>query len=452
MSARLRDLWGRLTGSLWFVPGLIILGAILLAVVMVDVSARVDREALARLPRLFGAGVDGSRSLLATIAGSIITVAGVTFSITVVAVAQASSQYTPRVLRNFMRDRPNQIVLGGLAGIFVYCLVVLRTIRGGEELDFIPAIAVLMSVVLAVVGIGLFVFFIHHIAETLEAGSILTRISRETTDAVDRLFPDQLGEELPDASAHGQAALDHGEWQVVPAMSTGYIQRVDEQGLLDFARQRRCILRMERGIGEFVFDGLPLVSLTGARASDDESAAVNTLFTVSSYRTVDQDAAFGIRQIVDIALKALSPGINDTTTAVSSVDHLGGVLAHLAPRRVAEPYRTVDGALRVVALGPSFESLLKEALDEIRQHAAGNASVLVRLLGVLEQLVPRTTSARRRALLGWHADLIRKTAARSIGLEEDRADIEQGYGRVQRALGEWREAGSSGVRATSRQP
>jgi uncharacterized membrane protein len=413
----------------------IVVAAIVLAAVLVEVSALVDREALARFPRLFGAGAPGARSMLATIAGSIITVAGVTFSITVVAVAQASTQYTPRILRNFMRDRPNQIVLGVLAGVFVYCLVVLRTIRGSDELEFIPAIAVLVAVALAVVAIGFFVFFIHHIAETLESGSILARIGRETVEAVEHLFPEALGEEIANtASTPALTALQQLAWQPIPAATTGYVQGVDEDGLLAYAEKRGAVVRMERGIGEFVVAGTPLVSLAGRSANGDQAMEVNALFTVSSYRTVDQDAAYGIRQIVDIALKGLSPGVNDTTTAVSCVDHIGAVLTRLAPRRVAEPYRLAAGQLRVVAKGPSFESLLKASLDEIRQNAAGNVSVLARLLTMQEPLARLVTSEQRLALIRGHAELIRKTAARSIPLEEDRAEVDEAYTRLDQIL------------------
>lgn len=154
MPARLRALWEQLLDSLWFVPGAIVLAAIVLAVGMVELSTRVDNGALSKFPRIFGASADSSRAMLSAIASSVITVAGVTFSITMVAVTQASSQYTPRILRNFMRDRSNQVVLGVFVGIFAYCLVVLRTIRSSEEVRFVPALAVIGGIVLALVGMG----------------------------------------------------------------------------------------------------------------------------------------------------------------------------------------------------------------------------------------------------------------------------------------------------------
>ena len=453
MTRRLEGLWNRLLGSLWFVPALIVLGCAVLAVVLVEAAGAIDHEVLERFPRLFGAGAESSRSMLATIAGSVITVAGVTFSITMVAVTQASSQYTPRVLRNFMRDRPSQAVLGVFVGIFTYCLIVIRTIRGDEELRFIPSVAVLTAFVLAMVGMGFLIFFIHHMADALQASTILERVSRETVKAVDRLFPKEMGEELDhplDATRIGDTAEPPGvraalalrdrAWTPVPARATGYIQSVDADGLLEFAAERNVVARMERGVGEFVVTGTPLVSLVRADRSTvepigtDDARRIDELFTLASYRTVHQDAAFGIQQMVDIALKALSPGINDTTTAVNAVDYLGAVLVRLAGRRIDEPWRMKDDELRVIARGPSFESLCRTALDEIRRNAARNVSVLVRMLGILETVASCTADVRRKMIVRAHVDLIRRIAEEGVPLAEDRAEIVAAHQRVLEVL------------------
>ncbi len=412
--------WQRLTGSLWFIPALMTAGAALLAVGLIEAEALIRDEALERFPRLFGAGAESSRTMLAAIAGSMITVAGVTFSITVVAVSQASSQYTPRILRNFMRDRASQIVLGVFVGIFVYCLIVARTIRGDEDLRFIPSVAVLGAFLLAVVAMGFLVYFIHHIAGTLEAGSILARVSRETVTAVDRLFPDELG--MP----AGQEPSDEvpRAWATVPSAATGYIQSVDAERMLRVAERYGTVIRMERGIGDFVVRDTVIASVAAPATRNELTEAVNGVYTLSPYRSVYQDAEFGIRQMVDIALKALSPGVNDSTTAVTSVDHIGAVLVRLARRRIEPPHRLDDeGRLRVVALGPSFESLLAAALDEIRQSAAGNASVLARLLRTLAEVAACTSDPARRALLLRHGERVVRAAEEGIPMEEDRQEV-----------------------------
>ncbi len=432
--ADLRAAWARLADGLWFVPGSIVLVAILLAIGMVELSTVVDPQALARWPRVFGASADGARSMLAAIAGSMITVAGVTFSITMVAVTQASSQYTPRILRNFMRDRANQIVLGIFVGVFAYCLVVLRTIRGGDGLTFVPSLAVLLGVLLAILGIAVLIFFVHHIATTLQASEIIARIARETVEVVDRLFPEELGEEAARTErAALLAAVPADRWRDVLARSTGYIQRVDGKGLMRVAREGGLVIRLEREIGEFVIAGLPVASLAphpdsppaaGHEGERPAEEAVASRFTISRYRTIDQDALFGVRQLVDIALKALSPGINDMTTASTCVDYLGAILVRTASRRVDSPYRSDDGVLRVAAAGPTFESLVQTAFDEVRQHAAGNVSVLVRQLETLEIVGRITRSTTRREVLLEQIALIEETGNRTVASAHDRERLD----------------------------
>ncbi len=190
---QLKRYWSALPSSFWFVPSLIVAGSIVLAMVLVEAHSTGSAQWLARWPRLFGSSAEGAREMLSTIAGSMMTVVGVTFSMTLVALALASSQYTSRILRNFMRDRVTQVVLGIFTGIFAYCLIVLRTIRGGDEGGFVPSLAVFFAVVLAMGGIGVLIFFIHHIAASNQASSIIASVADETLVAVDRLFPQKLG-------------------------------------------------------------------------------------------------------------------------------------------------------------------------------------------------------------------------------------------------------------------
>ena len=432
---RARALWIALTSSLWFIPSAMVGAAILLAVILVEVSANVDREALARIPRLFGAGAAGSRDMLSTIAGSVITVAGVTFSITIAALALASAQYTPRVLRTFMRDRANQVVLGTFVGVYAYCLVVLRTIRGSDEGTFIPSIAVLGGFLLALVSVGVLIFFIHHIASALQASTILDRVRHATEEAIAELFPEEIGDavdEDADAALTDQLGADV-RWRSIPTRRTGYVQSVDAHGLLELARDQNVVLRMEHAVGDFVTCGMPLAAIASSGREEtvqstpdgvvpeDLIDALGSLFTINAHRTVEQDAAFGILQISDIALKALSPGVNDTTTAVTCVDHLGAVLARLAERRIAARVRGDDGQARVIALGPTFAGLVSLALDDIRRNAESNVTVLGRLLDAIETTSGFTRNAARRRILAAQVDLITEAIERSVCAPSDKA-------------------------------
>jgi uncharacterized membrane protein len=440
MLVKLRAAWARLLGTLWFVPGAIGLGGVALAVLMVDVSARVDAEALARFPRVFGASADSSRSLLSAIASSIITVAGLTFSLTMLAVTQASSQFTPRILRTFMRDRATQIVLGTFVGVFAYCVVVLRTIRSVEEVRFVPSLAVVLGIVLALAGMGALVFFVHHIASTLQASRIIERVAAETVEAIDHRFPESVGEEASEAPADADAALADLAWQPVAARRSGYLQAVDADGLLGWAVAHDAVVRLEAAIGDFVIEATPVAWVALARDTsgdedDDLRGAVAGRFTVGTYRTVDQDAAFGVRQIVDIALKALSPGVNDTTTAVTCVDWLGALLVRVADRRVETPVRAVDGRVRVIARGTSFEQLLRLTVDEIRQSAAGNVSILARLQEMLARVGATTRARARRQLLAEQVRLVDETAGRTVDSAHDRARLAALADRARAATG-----------------
>lgn len=429
----MQRVWIKLRSSLWFFPALIVLGAVLLAVAIIELDTFLERERLSHWPRLFGAGAEGSRGMLEAIASSMITVAGVVFSITIVALSLTSNQYSPRVLRNFMRDRTNQTVLGVFLGIFAYCLVVLRTIRGGDEGVFIPSLAVLGGIVLAFVGIGYLIFFIHHIATSIQASRILAAVHAETEHAIDHLFPKGLGvEDVEEAAA---IELAEKAWTPLMAKRTGYIQSVDDDVLFDLAKQEGVVLRMERGIGEFVIENTPLASLA-ARPKDDKeaSAQLDRCYAIDRQRTVEQDAAFGFRQIVDVALKALSPGVNDTTTAVMCVNYLAALLVRLGNRRIESPYRYENEQLRVIARRMNFAQYLDEAFDQIRQNASGNVAVLERLLHAISAIATTAKHRARRQALERHVNAIADVIERTIPSAHDRDKVGKTLLEVRRQL------------------
>jgi uncharacterized membrane protein len=433
---RLSHIWSNLRASFWFLPLLIVAFSTVLAVGLIEVDSSGNRDWMADWPRLFGAGAAGARGMLATIAGSMMTVVGVTFSMTLVTLALASSQYTSRILRNFMSDRVTQVVLGIFAGIFTYCLIVLRTIRGGDEGGFVPSLSVAFSVVLAIGGIGTLIFFIHHIASSIQASSIISSVTKETLEAVDRLFPETLGREpMADEADPSLFPLPTRNWQAVMARRNGYLQSVDNAALLRLAREHKTIVRMDRGIGEFVVQNTPLASLALENPPDREIiAALRAAYIIGRYRTMHQDCAFGIRQLVDMALRALSPGINDTSTAVMCVEYVTAILARLASRDIPSSRRYEDGELRVISRGQTFASLVAESFDEIRGSAKGNVAIMFRILDALQTIASLTDSPSRRRVLREQAECIAELAGRSIESPLDRARFESRLERAREAL------------------
>lgn len=433
---KFRVLRDRLLGTLWFVPSAVVAAFLLLAVGMVEVSTHVDREALARWPLLFGANAESSRSILGAVASGMITVAGLTFSLTLLAVTQASSQYTPRILRNFLGDRANQLMLGTFVGVFAYCIVVLRTIRGGETGGFVPSLAVVLGMVLGIVGLGVLIVAVHHIASSLQATSIIARVAAETTASIERLYPDVL-DEAAMTSLDADRALAQSlsslvdTWHTVPAERSGYVQSIDVDALLHRGRERRSLIRVECCAGDFVTEGAPLASVAldaGQAELEDEARTllhreIDGAFTIGRYRTVEQDPGFGIRQLVDIALKALSPGVNDTTTAVSCVHYLGVILTRTARRAIEAPVARLEGQVYVLPCGPSFAGLLRLAFDEIRQSAEGNVVMLRLLMQTATTVARATTTPGRRRVLRRQLALLRENAIRTVPAPFDRREL-----------------------------
>ena len=433
---KLRQIWSDLRSSFWFMPSLMVLGSVVFAAAMVEADSAGSARWLAQWPRLFGAGADGARLMLSTLAGSMMTVMGITFSMTLLALALASSQYTSRILRNFMRSRVTQVTLGIFAGIFVYCLIVLRTIRGGEA-AFVPSLAVFFAFFMALSGVVVLIFFIHHIASSIQASSIIASIAHETIAAIERLFPEKLGHGPDEDEDQDQVprSLDKRTWYAVPAAVSGYIQSVDNDALLGLARDRRTIVRMEHGVGAFVVQDAALASLALTYPPDQEMiAALNKAYSISRHRTIEQDPAFGIRQIVDIALKALSPGINDTSTAVMCVDYLTAILARLACRQFPPSHRYDGEVLRVIAIVPTFEGLLAESFDQIRRSAEGNVSIMARMLSAIDTIASLTVSPRHRRALKEQVQRIAELADRSIASTHDRAQIKRRMIHVREAI------------------
>ncbi len=238
------------------------------------------------------------------------------------------------------------------------------------------------------------------------------------------MFPEEVGDAAVErADSRRGVDLTAQTWVAIPARKSGYIQGIDTDALFKIAREQRMVVRMERGIGEFAIEDSPLASVAGKQPDDEAIRKLNAAYTVGRQRTVHQDVAYGIRQIVDVALKALSPGINDTTTAINCVDYLGAILARLAPRPIETPYRADGGQVRIITRGPTFPGLLAEAFDQIRQNAAGNVAVFARLLEVVEILAGRTADHHRQQTLREQAGLIVETAERSIPSAHDRATI-----------------------------
>lgn len=402
--------------SLWFVPAVFAVAAAVLALVLGAIDRAIGQPAGGSL--FFGGSADGARSVLSTIAQSMLTFTGLVFTITMLVLQLASSQLSPRVMRTFLRDRGNQVVLGLFTATFVFTLLVLREVRGpgGDQGAFVPAISTWVAFVLLLASVGAFIWYIDHMAHAIRASTVITSIWSETVSAIDRLYPERIGEaELPPTSLPdlGPPAV------VLKAPRAGVVVTVDEGALLRATEGPDRLVELAPAVGDYLPEGAPLARLWGAWDRDggeDVRGAVG----FNAERTLDQDAAFGLRQLVDIAIRALSPGTNDPTTAVQAVDRIHDLLRRLAERRFPSPVRVEDDRPRLVLPRPDWDDYVHLGLDEIRIAGTGQVQVMRRLRALVDDLAEVAPPARRAVLVAEAASL---DAAVDRGLDDlsDRA-------------------------------
>jgi uncharacterized membrane protein len=392
-ATRLASFWDRLQTSFWFLPATMAGMAIALSFLLVQVDNLIGVETVKNAGWLYTFGPEGARAILSAIASSMITVAGLTFSITMLTLQLASSQFGPRLLRNFMRDHGNQIVLGTYLATFIYCLLVLRTVRGTEEAHFVPHVAVATGVLLALASIAVLIYFIHHVASAIRIENLLAQLAAETAAAVDRLYPERMGDEPSRATEvdRNKAVPREFDQQCRPIASgrSGYVQRLDEDALVDLAVKHDLVLRIEARPGRFVWENDALLSAyPGNEVSDETAGELRGTLVLGAERTPEQDLEFSIRRIVEIAQRALSPGINDPTTALYCIDRLGETFDRMARRHSPSPLRfDKKGHLRVLTETRTLEQLACPAFLAVARYGSDDDDVARKLLETLDALL-----------------------------------------------------------------
>ncbi len=433
MKVRLRHLWYHVTASFWFIPSGVAVTAIAASFGMIALDELLAKATLQKLGWIYSGGPESSISVLSAIASSTVTVAGVVFSITVVALTLASSQFGPRLLGNFMRDRTNQAVLGIFIATFLYCLLVLRSIR--REEPFVPHLAITLGIILALLSFFYVIYFIHHVASSIQADNIIAMVERDLERITDDLYPEDIGH----GPATGNEEARHRElsetFGKVASTGTGYVQAVDADSIMAIARERDIVVQLEFRPGDFMTQSADLARVWPAdAASEDLAGDLNGQFILGRQRTPVQDIEMCINQLVEIAIRALSPGINDTFTAIVCIDRLGAALCRLAGRTIPSPYRyDQDGHLRIIAYPTSFPGAVDAAFNLIRQNA--NIPVMIRLLETINTIAGRTRNPEDRQALLRQARMVLWTAEHREMPPDDLRDIRERYDTFMRAIG-----------------
>ena len=390
------SLWSRLRQSFWFLPALMCVAAVVLAEGLIFVDKRIGDSDLGVLGFVITrVGESGSRDLLGAIAGSMLTVASTTFSITIAVLALSSSTYGPRLVRNFMADRGNQFVLGTFVATFLYSVMVLRSIRviGTDEGQyFVPHLAVNMAVLLAVLAIGVLVYFIHHISDSVQVSTLAEQVRTDLIDVVDRLFPEGDDWDAPDFEGKGVEPNPFGHLDtdavLLISQKTGYVLGVDLDSLLTRAQEHDLLISLQVRPGKHVAEGSALAALwTPGEISDELRGSLRQAIRIGRARTPQQDVEFPVLLLEEMAVRALSPSNNDPYTAINALDSLASGLVVLARRRMPSPYRyDHEGQLRVIAFRVSFIQVMDHLLDAMRSYAVDHPTVLHRTLELIAQV------------------------------------------------------------------
>jgi uncharacterized membrane protein len=407
----IRLIWNRLQTSIWFIPSVLALAGLVLAVLLVNLDLRTDFSAWAWLDT-FKIGTAGVRQVLSVTTGAMMTITGVVFSISVVTLTLAANQFGAKILRNYLSDSHNKVVLGLFVGSFLYGLVVLASIDSDRS-GHVPTLAFMTSLVLTLIAVAALIYFIHNISTSIQAdrliaviGANLGKTVTATLSAPDEDADTTLLREKWALATRGNAGVP------VCADHSGYAEYIDYDALLDTARRCQCTVEIHIRPGAFVIHGNPVATIRYLGADRAVTAAdVNRHISLGAQRTDVQDLEFAIMQLLQIAQRALSPGINDSLTAISCIDWLSAALACMAERRFRAEYLTdADGCVRLRIHAFDFAGAADAIFNPLRQNARGNEMVTIRLLEAIGAVMQVSCERSYLEALRRHADLIMRTA------------------------------------------
>lgn len=426
MGARLHKLIHDLRATFWVVPAVLVILGVLAAFWAVNAEgADWIPDPLKSI--LYQGGESGARTLLGAIATSTIGVTGTLFSITIAALTLASSQMGPRLLDNFTRDRGNQVVLGVFLAAFAYCLVVLRQVRGGEDDLFVPRLALAGAMLLAGVCIVLLVYYVHHMSSRINIDTVIDLVRRDffaALDAQTQATPARRPLQPADID------LDWSEARPVWDPRNGYLQQLEIEDLAAWALAKGARIRLLVRPGDYIMAG-GCVALVWPPEVEGAQEALIGATALSARRTSGADLEYSARQLVEVAVRALSPGINDPMTAIAVLDQLGSALCRVANRTFVTGVTIRDGRLVLLRPVSDYAGLVAVSFDMIRQNGAGAPSVMIRMLEILALVAEQERDPERLAVLVAHADKIMADGRKAFANSRDLEDLHQRH----RALG-----------------
>jgi len=382
---KVKELWSDIRNSLWFIPSVMGCMATVLAFILIEVDINISYKDLPYDWFLYAGNRAGARSVLSTIASSMATIAGVTFSMTLVALTMASSQFGPRLLRNFITDKGNQLVLGTFTSTFIYSLIILLTIKESGNDTFIPKISIAVGFLLSIYSLGVLIYFIHHIASSIEAEQVIKSSFKDLEKAIGRFMTvDKIEEGRPEDIIREIENRGFNKTSI-ESNGSGYLQVVSYQEMCRWANKEGVIVHLIKQPGDFISIYEPIADLYfSSQWPADAARKITGMLIVGSNRTPEQEIKFSIKQIVEVAVRALSPGINDPHTAISCINWLGAALSIIGKKHFPSILeRNEKGEIKVIRKSYSYASIVDTCFDHLRLYARSNILVTLEILCVI---------------------------------------------------------------------
>lgn len=406
MYTRILNTWSQFRESFWFLPSLLIIAAIITAFLMIGFDKSYGSEVVKRLPFL-EMSPPAARSILSSIVAAMVSTTGVVFSITIVALSLSSSHFGSRLIRTFRNRLSTHFALGIFVSTSLFCIIVLASIRELDALQFVPTTSVALGIVLSVVCLMTLVYYIHDTSRAIEAPNVIQRSADDLHEAIQRLFPESIGDgntESEEFDTHEQDLQLGQSAHVLLADGVGYLQAVGNESIMSLAENYNLLVKLEVRPGDFVYEGIPIAKLFASGESEavsvssdgsldfdpDVLAKIRSCFIVGPERTHIQDVRHAFNEVVDIAVRALSPGTNDPFTAINCVDRIHAALMLFISRKMPGVCRyDSNGDLRLVAKRVELEECIQGSLGIIHNYAVENPNVLDRVETAMASLDER---------------------------------------------------------------
>lgn len=410
MAPRIQAIWDRIRTSLWAVPTLMVAAAVATAIYVGKLPLGQDASSFWSL---YGGSAREATEFLSSLVGAMITMTTLAISITMVVLTLAAQQLGPRLIRIFMSDLRTQAALGLFVSTVVYLLLVLRIVNG--SVDEVPNLAVTIGTGLVLLSIAMLLLFVHHLARSIISDSVIETVGADIDANAARLLPDRDGTDTGTVSSNAGRAILRLDCE-------GYVQAIDADAIVQAAKQENSFVSLDIGAGHHLVNGMTLGSVQPASGlTDDLQNAIRQSIMVGTERTPVQDLEFSIRQLVELAIRALSPGINDPYTALLAIDRLTRSLARIMRRRAAQTvWRDERNIARLVVPAPSFAELVDASFNMIRQYGSGSAAILIRLADSLDKLASLADPEQRKEIER-HMIMVRNAGRRNI---EEKLDLQ----------------------------